>query len=82
MHSNVYTQENAAMLLIDRQVGTTSWTHSHDVEEVKKNALLLAKIATAVGMPLVLTSSMHFRTGCRLDHAQGPGAGRPVGTGR
>jgi hypothetical protein len=38
MHTNVFTPENAAMLLIDHQVGTMSWTHSHDVEEVKKNA--------------------------------------------
>jgi nicotinamidase-related amidase len=65
MHKNVYTPENAAMLLIDHQVGTTSWTHSHDVDEVKKNAVHLAKIATAVDMPLVLTSSME-------DNAQGP----------
>ncbi|KLK92573.1 isochorismatase [Microvirga vignae] len=65
MHKNVFTPENAAMLLIDHQTGTTSWTHSHDVEEVKKNALQLAKIATAVDMPLVLTSSME-------DQAQGP----------
>ncbi|HXV30051.1 MAG TPA: isochorismatase family protein, partial [Sinorhizobium sp.] len=53
------------MLLIDHQVGTISWTHSHDVEEVKKNALMLAKIATAVEMPLVLTSSME-------ENVQGP----------
>jgi nicotinamidase-related amidase len=65
MHKNVFTPENAAMLLIDHQVGTISWTHSHDVEEVKKNALNLAKIATAVDMPLVLTSSME-------DNIQGP----------
>jgi nicotinamidase-related amidase len=65
MHKNVFTPENAAMLLIDHQVGTIAWTHSHDVEEVKKNALSLAKIATAVGMPLVLTSSME-------DNIQGP----------
>ncbi|RDD70854.1 isochorismatase family protein [Paracoccus versutus] len=65
MHKNVYTADNAAMLLIDHQVGTIGWTKSHDVEEIKKNAILLAKIATAVGMPLVLTSSME-------DNAQGP----------
>jgi nicotinamidase-related amidase len=65
MHKNVFTPENAAMLLIDHQVGTISWTHSHDVEEVKRNALNLAKIATAVGMSLVLTSSME-------DNIQGP----------
>jgi nicotinamidase-related amidase len=65
MHKNVFTPENAAMLLIDHQVGTISWTHSHDVEEVKRNALNLARIATAVDMPLVLTSSME-------DNIQGP----------
>lgn len=65
MHSNVFTAENTAMLLIDHQVGTISWTHSHDVEEVKKSALHLAKIATAVGMPLILTSSME-------ENIQGP----------
>lgn len=58
MHNKVYTPENAAMLLIDHQVGTISWTHSHNVEEIKNNAIQLAKIATAVDMPLVLTSSM------------------------
>jgi nicotinamidase-related amidase len=65
MHKKVFTPENAAMLLIDHQVGTISWTNSHDREEVKQNALKLAKIATAVGMPLVLTSSME-------DNIQGP----------
>ncbi|MFG3341360.1 isochorismatase family protein [Glycomyces sp. NPDC048151] len=65
MHKNVFTGENAAMLLIDHQTGTMSWTHSHDVEEVKKSALSLAKIAVAVDMPLVLTSSME-------ENIQGP----------
>lgn len=60
MHKKVFTPENAAMLLIDHQDGTISWTQSHDVEEIKKNAVNLAKIATAVDMPLVLTSSMEW----------------------
>jgi nicotinamidase-related amidase len=65
MHKNVFTPQNAAMLLIDHQVGTIGWTHSHNVDDVKNNALNLAKIATAVDMPLVLTSSME-------DNIQGP----------
>jgi nicotinamidase-related amidase len=65
MHRNVFTADNAAMLLIDHQVGTIGWTHSHDQQEIKKNALSLAKIATAIDMPLVLTSSME-------DNVQGP----------
>jgi nicotinamidase-related amidase len=65
MHKGAFTPDNAAMLLIDHQVGTMGWTHSHDLNLVKKNALKLARIAKAVGMPVVLTSSME-------DHAQGP----------
>ena len=51
MHKNAFTPDNAAMLLIDHQVGTMAWTHSSDINLVKKNALRLAKIAKAVGMP-------------------------------
>ncbi len=30
MHKAAFTPTNAAMLLIDHQVGTMAWTHSHD----------------------------------------------------
>jgi len=65
MHKKAFTPDNAAMLLIDHQVGTMAWTHSHDINLVKKNALRLARIAKAVGMPVVLTASME-------DQVQGP----------
>ena len=65
MHKGAFTPDNAAILLIDHQVGTMGWTHSHDLNLVKQNALKLARIAKAVGMPVVLTSSME-------DQAQGP----------
>src|SRR5262245_54666196 len=65
MHKKAFTPENAAMLLIDHQVGTIAWTHSHDVDEVKRNALSLAKIATAVDRPLGRTTDME-------DNIQGP----------
>jgi len=65
MHKNVYTPDNAAMLLIDHQVGTMSWTHSHDINLVKANAVKLAKIAVGADIPVLLTVSME-------DHAQGP----------
>lgn len=58
MHKSAFTPENAAMLLIDHQVGTMAWTHSHDINLVKQNALKLAKIAKALNMPTVLTTSM------------------------
>lgn len=65
MHKKAFTPKNAAMLLIDHQLGTMAWTHSHDLNLVKQNALKLARIAQAVAMPVVLTSSME-------DHSQGP----------
>jgi nicotinamidase-related amidase len=65
MHKKAFTPDNAAMLLIDHQLGTMAWTHSHDINLVKQNALRLARIAKAVGMPVVLTASME-------DQVQGP----------
>jgi nicotinamidase-related amidase len=65
MHKAAFTPDNAAMLLIDHQIGTMAWTHSHDINLVKQNALKLAKIAKALGLPVVLTSSME-------DKIQGP----------
>lgn len=62
---NLFTPENAIMLLIDHQIGTMGWVGSISFEEMKKNALMLAKTAAAVNMPVVLTSSME-------DQAQGP----------
>lgn len=62
---NLFTPENSAMLLIAHQVGTMSWVGSISFDEMKKNALMLAKTARAVAMPTVLTSSME-------EHAQGP----------
>jgi nicotinamidase-related amidase len=58
MHKAAFTPDNAAMLLIDHQVGTMSWTHSRDVNVVKQQALKLARIANAVNLPTVLTASM------------------------
>jgi len=65
MHKAAFTPSTAAMLLIDHQIGTMAWTHSHDINVVKQNALKLAKIAKAVGLPTLLTSSME-------DRVQGP----------
>lgn len=65
MHKGVFTPENSAMLLIDHQIGTMAWTHSHDINLVKQNALKLARIAKAANIPTILTSSME-------DQIQGP----------
>ncbi|WP_211465774.1 isochorismatase family protein [Collimonas silvisoli] len=53
-----FTGDNAALLLIDHQVGTMSWVHSIPFDEMKRNALMLAKTARILKMPVVLTSSM------------------------
>lgn len=60
-----FTGENAAMLLVDHQVGTMGWVNSIPFDELKRNAVMLAKTAKILGMPVVLTSSME-------EHAQGP----------
>jgi nicotinamidase-related amidase len=65
MHKKAFTPDNAAMLLIDHQLGTMGWTHSDDINLVKANALKLAKIAKAVRMPVMLTASME-------EQVQGP----------
>jgi len=65
MPKETATWRTAAMLLIDHQVGTMSWVKSIPLEEMKRNALMLAKSAKILGLPAVLTSSME-------GHAQGP----------
>ncbi|WP_433862875.1 isochorismatase family protein [Sphingobacterium thalpophilum] len=65
MHTKAFNPENAAMLLIDHQVGTRAWPHSHDINLAKQNAIKLVKIAKALNMPVILTSSMEV-------YVQGP----------
>lgn len=60
-----FTADNTAILLIDHQVGTMGWVGSISFDEMKANALALAKAAKALDIPLVLTSSME-------EYAQGP----------
>jgi nicotinamidase-related amidase len=65
MNSERFNGANAAMLLIDHQIGTMSWVRSAPLEEIKRNTLVLAKAARALNMPVILTSSME-------EHVQGP----------
>lgn len=60
-----FTADNAALLLIDHQVGTMGWVTSISFDEMKRNALMLAKTAAILALPVVLTSSMET-------YAQGP----------
>jgi nicotinamidase-related amidase len=62
---NLFTPGDTAIVLIDHQDGTMSWVRSIGLDDMKANALALAKAAKALDMPLVLTSSLE-------DQAQGP----------
>lgn len=65
MSVTLFSADDAAVVLIDHQVGTMSWVHSTEYDGMKDRALALAKAAKALEMPLVLTSSME-------DQEQGP----------
>ncbi|AQW31659.1 isochorismatase family protein (plasmid) [Ralstonia syzygii subsp. celebesensis] len=60
-----FNRDNAALLLIDHQVGTMGWVKSIPFEDMKRNTLMLARTARILKLPAVLTSSME-------EHAQGP----------
>ena len=55
----------AAMVLIDHQVGTMNWVGSVDRATVEANTRALARTAVALNMPIVFTSSQE-------DQMQGP----------
>jgi len=59
------TADNAMLLLVDHQDGTMSWTNTLPLRDLKRNTLLLAKAAKAIGMPMIMTTSMETE-------AQGP----------
>ena len=56
---------DAAIILIDHQVGTMNWIGSIDKNIVEANTRALAKVAVALNMPIVFTSSQE-------DQMQGP----------
>lgn len=63
-----FSAQDTAMLLIDHQVGTMGWAKSLPFEVLKRNALLLAKTAALLNIPVILTTSMEDSpTGPLLD---------------
>jgi nicotinamidase-related amidase len=60
-----FTPENAALLLIDYQVGTLQLAKTTPSDEAVRNALILAKAARVLEMPIILTASQE-------DQVQGP----------
>ena len=63
--TTTFTPENSALLLIDHQVGTMQLIKNIDVARAKRMSLALAKTASILGLPTVLTSSQE-------DRLQGP----------
>ncbi|MDX2205978.1 MAG: isochorismatase family protein [Hyphomicrobiaceae bacterium] len=63
---NLFTTGNAAMLLIDHQVGTVKLAISTPYDELMRNTRALARTAVEAGMPLVLTSSQEDQFQGRL----------------
>jgi nicotinamidase-related amidase len=63
--TTTFAPENSALLLIDHQVGTMQLIKNIEVEQAKRMALALAKTASILGIPTVLTSSQE-------DRLQGP----------
>jgi nicotinamidase-related amidase len=61
---NLFSIDNAAMLLIDHQQGTIKLAKSIDYDQLVHNTRALTRTAVETGMPLVLTSSQE-------DHFQG-----------
>lgn len=68
---NLFTVDDAAMLLIDHQKGTIKLAVSTPYAEIVRNTRALARTAASTGMPLILTSSQedHFQ-GLLLDDLQ------------
>ena len=60
-----FSANNAALLLIDHQVGTMQLIKNIDHELAARQSIALAKMAKILNMPVVITSSQE-------DHAQGP----------
>lgn len=60
-----FTPQTTALALIDHQVGTMQLIKNIPLEDAKRNAIALAKMAKIFGMPVVMTSSQE-------DRVQGP----------
>lgn len=65
MSHRKFTAATSALVLIDHQFGTLQLVKTLDVERVKRHTLALARAASVLKMPVVLTSSME-------EYVQGP----------
>ena len=60
-----FTPEDSALLFIDHQVGTMQLIKNIPMEDVRRNAVAIAKMAKILRLPVVMTSSQE-------DRVQGP----------
>jgi nicotinamidase-related amidase len=60
-----FKRETSALILIDHQIGTMQLVKNIHADAALRNAVILAKAAKTLGMPIVMTASME-------DHLQGP----------
>ena len=60
-----FTRDTSALVLIDHQIGTLQLIKNIASDAALRNAVVLAKAAKTLGMPIVMTASME-------DHVQGP----------
>ena len=51
------TPENAALVLIDHQVGLMTGVRDYSTGELKHNVVALAKAAKALGLPIIVTTT-------------------------
>src|SRR6516165_12455794 len=51
------TSENAALVLVDHQVGLMTGVRDYSTGELKHNVVALAKAATALKLPIVVTTT-------------------------
>jgi nicotinamidase-related amidase len=51
------TQQNAALVLVDHQVGLFTGVRDYSIGELKHNVVALAKAAKALGLPIVVTTT-------------------------
>src|SRR5438445_12281288 len=56
-YSERLTPENAALLLIDHQVGLFTGVRDIPVGELKHNVVALAKAARVLGVPIIVTAT-------------------------
>ena len=52
------TPENAALVLVDHQVGLMSGVRDYSIAELKHNVVGLAKAAKALKLPIVVTTTV------------------------